>query len=114
MPFLPSHGGGVWSPAGPKVSMVTEPAVTSLDGAPVILVSTFMPDRTHEAGVHALRVTLREGTPRLERLWSAPPAGSPEAGRWLRWHPSRLTLEVGGEAYAALADVTLRGPERWS
>ncbi len=91
-------------------TMVTEPAMTTLDGAPVALVPTFMPDRTHGAGVQAWRVAMTDGAPKLTHLWTTPAPGTPEAKAWFRWHPSRIALFTRqGEALAAVVDVPPSG-----
>jgi hypothetical protein len=88
--------------------IVTEPLV--IDGAPpVIVVPTFMPDRSHEAGVMGLRLARGAAGPVLERAWQYPPQGSPEAFSSFREHPSRAAvMSRDGQASAILVEV-LRG-----
>jgi hypothetical protein len=86
--------------------MVTEPVVTTLDGEPIALVQTFVPDGAHPAGMNAVRVSAENGTPTLQRLWSAPAIDSPDAVRYFRLHPSRIGLgTMNGEQYAWVVDV---------
>ena len=79
-----------WDWAG---MIVTEPAVVELDGRPVLLVATFMPDEAHPAGVVALEVVEDGGTPQLEVLWQAPHFGGDEAMIRFRQHPTRIALQ---------------------
>ena len=46
--------------------IVTQPAVTEAGGTPVVVVPTFNFDQTHPAGLVALKIVLKEGTPRFE------------------------------------------------
>ena len=71
--------------------IVTEPLV--VDGAaPIVVVPTFMPDRTHEAGMMGLRLARGSSGPELRRAWQYPPAGSAEARSSFREHPSRAAV----------------------
>lgn len=92
--------------------IVTEPIVTTLDGAPLLLVPTFEFDHTHAGGVVAVRLAMQDGAPHLARLWSAP-SGDEAVARFRR-HPSRLVLtELGGESVALVYDVgDATGPGR--
>ncbi len=84
--------------------IVTEPLVTTLDGAPLILVPTFEFDRTHPAGVVAVRVAMQGGVPHLERVWRAP--SDLEATLRFRRHPSRIApTTLRGESMALVVDV---------
>jgi len=78
-----------WDWAG---MIVTQPALTSVAGRPTILVPTFMPDKTHPAGVVALAIDESSGKPTFERLWSAPEFGTPSAVQRFREHPTRVAL----------------------
>ena len=46
--------------------IVTQPALTEAGGTPVVVVPTFNFDQTHPAGLVALKIVLKEGTPRFE------------------------------------------------
>lgn len=89
--------------------IVTEPLV--IDGTePVVVVPTFMPDRTHEAGVMGLRLASGTAGPVLERAWQYPPAGSAEARSSFREHPSRAAVMLrDGQASAILVEVRRGG-----
>ena len=65
-------------------TIVTEPAVTEMDGTPVVIVPTFVPDHVHSAGVVAVKIVVRDGTPKIEPFWRAPDAGSREAIEYFR------------------------------
>lgn len=84
-----------WDWAG---MMVTQPALTEIDGDPVVIVAGFMPDNTHDAGVSALRIVEDgEGGARFEQLWNYPERGSSEAQQRFREHPSRPLITQHGE-----------------
>jgi len=87
--------------------MMTEPAVATVAGQPVVMVVTHMFDGSHPAGIVALRVALRpDGTPTLEPFWTAPDAGTDEALLHFRHTPGRLALlDFEGEPYALAIDV---------
>jgi hypothetical protein len=75
-------------------TIVTQPALTTIDGAPAVVVPTFMPDSTHVAGVFALKVVEDEGTPSFEAAWQFPAASEPAAVTSFRGAPSRAIVAV--------------------
>lgn len=76
--------------------IVTEPAQYMADGEHRIIVPTFMPDRTHPAGVVSLAVVITEEGPRLQRRWEFPDFETAAAVDSFRVHPSRASIaEVG-------------------
>jgi hypothetical protein len=87
--------------------IVTQPALYEGDGDPLIVVPTFMPDHTHEAGVFGIKVSDAGGKPALTVVWQAPAAGSGEARTRFRRHPSRATVAapLGGKSYAFVIEV---------
>jgi hypothetical protein len=86
-------------------SMVTQPEITELDGDPIAVIATFLPDDLHPAGLVALRIVIRDGAPRLERVWEAPSFESPDARAWFRRHPSAVRMiEIAGVAHAVVVD----------
>lgn len=93
--------------------IVTQPALTELDGAPLAIVPTFMEDEVRPAAVVALRIL--DDPPRLEEVWRTPPADDPGAVQRFRLHPSRLALgrPTGGGQLGFLlerpADIHARG-----
>lgn len=94
--------------------IVTEPAITSVDGELRALVPTFMPDRTHPAGVVALRIVEAPGaSPQVEVVWRAPDFASAAAVERFRWHPSRIAFGVhAGVEVAWLVEPSFSGPGR--
>jgi len=84
----------LWDWAG---MIVTQPAVTEVDGDPLLLVPTFMPDSTHPAGVVAVAVVEREDGPKLELRWQAPSFDEPASIERFRRHTSRIRLSHGGQ-----------------
>jgi hypothetical protein len=89
--------------------IVTEPLVVGAR-EPMLVVPTFMPDRTHEAGLFGLRLARAQTGPVLERAWQYPPAGSAEARTAFREHPSRAAIFVGdGRTIALLVEVRRSG-----
>lgn len=79
-----------WDWAG---MIVTQPAVPTTTEQPTILVPTFMPDKTHPAGVVALAIDESSGTPTFERLWSVPDFDDPAAIARFREHTTRIELQ---------------------
>ena len=78
--------------------IVTQPTLTEVDGVPVVIVPTFMPDTTHSAGWVALKIILENGRPRFEPFWQAPDFSTPEALDRFRHHPTRVAIAPFGEA----------------
>jgi len=70
--------------------IITQPALTEVDGVPFAIVPTFMEDDVRPAGVFGLRVL--DDPPRLEEAWRTPGADAPDAIRRFRLHPSRVAL----------------------
>jgi len=84
----------LWDWAG---MIVTQPAVSEVDGDPLLLVPTFMPDRTHPAGVVAMAVIETSEGPKLEQRWQTPSFSDPAAIERFRRHPSRIRLSDDGQ-----------------
>jgi hypothetical protein len=82
-------------------TMVTRPAIASVDGAPVAIIPTFYFDETNPAGVVALDIVDDGGGPRLRERWSAPDRDSAEAVSRFREHTGR----------AAVVEVAELGPQ---
>jgi hypothetical protein len=110
---VPCGTGGVRCDADWAGSMVTRPVLTTdARGAPLVLVATFLPDASNDAGLVALRVTRGPEGPRLERAWESPRFGSDEAGRWFRRHPSGVALAtVAGRDHAVVVEQGRAGVE---
>ncbi len=91
--------------------IVTQPTVTEVDGAPLAIVPTFMPDGEQEAGIFALRVVVKDGAPALEEAWRWPAAGTDAARTRFRGHPSRAALVTvaGGREIAVVIEARTSG-----
>ncbi|MBX3192376.1 MAG: PQQ-binding-like beta-propeller repeat protein [Labilithrix sp.] len=71
---------------------VTQPEVLDTPEGPLVFVPTFMFDRTHAAGIVALRVRERDGGVKLEQAWTFPSFDGDDAVRLFRQHPTRPRL----------------------
>ena len=88
--------------------IVTQPTLTEVDGTPVVIIPTFMPDKTHAAGLVALKIVGVNGTPRFEPFWQAPDFSTKEARVRFRYHPTRVVVAPFGETgekYAWVGDM---------
>jgi hypothetical protein len=95
----------LWDWAG---MIVTQPAVTEVDGEPLLLVPTFMPDTTHPAGVVAVAILEDDDGPKLDVRWQAPSFEHAAAIARFRRHPSRIRLSENGQV-AWLVETAARG-----
>jgi hypothetical protein len=77
--------------------MVTQPVLTFVDKTPVVIISTFVPDKTHPAGLVALKIVLEEGQPKFKRFWQFPDPSSPEAVQTFRSHTSLPVITTQGK-----------------
>ena len=85
----------------------TQPAVTEIDGTPVVIVPTFIPNETQPAGLVALKIVLENGKPRLEPFWQAPDFSTRESQQRFRFRSTRVALApfgAAGEIHAWVAD----------
>jgi hypothetical protein len=90
--------------------MVTEPRIVSVGGEVIALVSTFIFDHTHPAGLVALTVTNGPGGPGLEPRWQAPRFDTELDRELFRRHSSRVAVfQSGVESYAAVVSVVGSG-----
>jgi len=78
--------------------IVTQPALSYVEGEPVVMIPTFMPDHTHPAGLVALKIALENGAPKFRRFWQFPDPTSAEAKQVFRSHPSLPVLSKLGKA----------------
>jgi hypothetical protein len=83
--------------AGWMGMIVTQPALTYINDEPVVVITTFMPDNTHPAGLVALKVVLVDGKPKLRRFWQYPDPASSKAAKKFRSHPSLPVVSTLGE-----------------
>jgi len=77
--------------------IVTQPVLTSIDEDPVVVIPTFVADKTHPAGLVALKIVLEGGQPKFKRFWQFPDPSSPEAVQTFRSHPSLPIINKQGE-----------------
>jgi hypothetical protein len=84
----------IWFWAG---MIITQPTLTQIEDEPAVIVPTFMPDHTQEAGVRAYAVRNEDGQAKLLELWRFPLAGTSEAVDRFRRHPSRMRIGTHGD-----------------
>lgn len=90
--------------------IVTQVIATAIDNTPVVVITTFSADKTHAAGLVALKVVLQQGKPQFERFWQFPKADSADAIRSFRSHPSLPTLTLlNGEPIVWVVDIGKQG-----
>ncbi|MGE0683164.1 MAG: hypothetical protein AB7P69_19970 [Candidatus Binatia bacterium] len=77
--------------------IMTQPALTFVHETPVVIVPTFLPDKTHPAGLVALKIIMKGGKPRFERFWTAPNFSTEEAVQRFRSRSSRVALAPFGK-----------------
>lgn len=68
--------------------LVTQPVLTYVNQEPVVILSGFAPDKSHPAGLIALKIITDHGKPTFKRLWQFPDPKSSYALRAYRSHPS--------------------------
>jgi hypothetical protein len=92
-------------------SMVTQPVLThDAEGAPLVVIATFLPDSENEAGLVGLRVTNDASGPRLERAWEQPSFDSAAARTSYRRHPSGVAVvSLANVEHAVLVEQGVRG-----
>jgi hypothetical protein len=92
-------------------TMVTQPAIAIVDGAPVAIIPTFYFDEVNAAGVVALDVVDAAGGPRLRERWSAPARDAAEAVDQFRGHTGRaVVIDRAGAGAADGPQVVLADP----
>lgn len=77
--------------------IVTQPALAYIDEEAIVVIPTFIPDKTHPAGLVALKVLLEEGKPKLKRFWQFPDPSSAKALQAFRSHPSLPVISTVGK-----------------
>jgi hypothetical protein len=85
-------------------TIATEPALTEVDGVPVVIVPTFVPDRTHPAGLVAVKILARDGAPRFEPFWRAPQGRDAVENFRLPTGGVTLTTSAAGRRLAWVAE----------
>ncbi|MBF6650959.1 hypothetical protein [Methylobacter sp. BlB1] len=92
--------------------IVTQPVMAYIDRAPVVVIATFVSDKTHPAGLVALKIVLENGRPQFRRLWQFPDPKMPEAVQAFRSHPSLPAIASSGkkgEPYVWVVDIERHG-----
>ncbi len=92
--------------------MVTQPVMAYIDQVPVVVIATFVSDKTHPAGLIALKIVVENGRPQFKRLWQFPDPKSPDAVNAFRTHPSLpviATLGKKSEPYVWVVDIAKYG-----
>ncbi|MGZ8946925.1 MAG: hypothetical protein ACXW1W_16080 [Methylococcaceae bacterium] len=92
--------------------IVTEPVQTLIDQEPVVVTPTYMPDKTHPAGLVALKIVLENGQPKFKLFWQFPNPASPEALQTFRSHPSLPAMTTSGnngDAIIWIVDIGSHG-----
>jgi hypothetical protein len=92
--------------------IVTQPVLTSVDGGPVVVIPTFVADKSHPAGLVALKIVLKNGRPQFQRFWQFPDPSSLEALQAFRSHPSLpavTTFGKSGDAILWIVDIGKQG-----
>ncbi len=92
--------------------IVTQPVLTAIDGEPVVVIPAFVADKTHPAGLVALKIVLEGGRPKFRRFWQFPDPASPEAVLAFRSHPSLpaiAALGKNGDAIIWVVDIGNHG-----
>lgn len=92
--------------------IVTQPVLAYIDRTPVVVIATFVSDKTHPAGLVALKIVLDNGRPRFRWLWQFPDPKTPEAVRAFRTHPSLPVIASPGkkgEPYVWVVDIDRHG-----
>ena len=87
---------------------VTQPVLTSIDQGPVVVIPTFVHDKTHPAGLVALKVVLEGGQPKFKRFWQFPDPSNPEAVQIFRYPTSLLVISKlgkNGDAIVWVVDI---------
>ncbi|MEQ1559855.1 MAG: hypothetical protein ABL933_13060 [Methyloglobulus sp.] len=98
--------------AGWMGMIVTQPTLTYIDKIPVVVIPTFVPDKTHPAGLVALKITVEEGVPRLQPFWRFPDPKTKKAVQTFRSHPSFpviTTLGKNADAVVWVLDIGATG-----
>jgi hypothetical protein len=92
--------------------IVTQPVLTYIDGVPVVVIPTFSPDKTHPAGLVALKIVLENGQPKFKRFWQFPDPANQESVQSFRTQPSLpviATLGKQGDPSVWVVDIGEKG-----
>lgn len=91
--------------------IVTHPALTSVNNVPIVIIPVFIPDKTHPAGVVALKIDIENGKPKFRHFWQFPDPASGKARTTFRSHPSFpiISTLMDGEKIVWLVDIGEHG-----
>jgi len=92
--------------------IVTQPVLSYVQDDPVIIIPTFVPDKSHPAGVVALKVVEDQGKPKLKHFWQFPEPTSMKAIQTFRSHPSLPVITnsgPGNDAIVWVVDIATEG-----
>jgi len=89
--------------------IVTQPVLTFIDENPVVVIPTFVHDKTHPAGLVALKIVLEAGQPKFKRFWQFPDPSSSEAVQNFRYHTSLPVISKPGKNGDAIVWVVDTG-----
>jgi hypothetical protein len=92
--------------------IVTQPVLSYLGKTPIVMIPTFVPDKTHPAGLVALKIVTENGLPKFQRFWQYPDPASAEAKQRFRSHPSLPViskLDKTGEEVVWIIDIGMHG-----
>jgi hypothetical protein len=109
LPLMPGCGEGIGTcRAAWAGTIVTKPAVVTVDGVPRALIPTFVADDAHRAGLQAVDVDVSGATPTLRPRWQAPAASDADSLSGFRSAPGGVAVaDIGGEPFAALVDPSV-------
>jgi hypothetical protein len=97
--------------AGWMGMVVTQPALAYINDEPVVVIATFMPDKSHPAGLFALKIVLEGSKPKLKRFWQFPDPASSAAVQKFRSHPSLPVIStLGSDNDAVVWTVDIGNP----
>ncbi len=92
-------------------TFVNHPALTTIDGDPVVVVASLMADDTHYSGITALRIAMEGGRPRFQPMWDVPSRTDPQGIVGFREHPNvPFIVDVDGEPYVFVVEVRRENP----
>lgn len=92
--------------------IVTQPVQATINNEPIVVIPTFVADKTHAAGLVALKIVLENDKPKFKRFWQFPKPSSPEALQAFRSHPSLPVLytpEGSTEPVVWIVDIGKHG-----
>ena len=92
--------------------IATQVVLTFVDGNPIVVLPTFVPDKMHPAGLVALKIVLENGLPKFQRFWQFPDPSSIEAVQTFRNHtslPVITNMGKNGDATILVVDIGQKG-----